>query len=248
VVKMFKSMEESGFRGFLGVSGSVFVGALTEFFANTAVIGGTIVSTVANRKMVITKDVFEEMFPLPTDGLVSFTDLPAKAVAEMKMFLSATGVSFRPPNKKKDMKVECRLLHDIVAKSLSAKAGSFYVVMTKKFEMMVAISAELKVNWGHILFQTLVSMVYIPGKKSHVVLIYMKKNQAAPQAGEARKLSGDTASENKLLTDGLQSLTNKIVKEKVVVKKEKVVVTKRIVAGSQAGPAKSKSETGSDED
>ncbi|KZV30932.1 hypothetical protein F511_24612 [Dorcoceras hygrometricum] len=53
-----------------------------------------------------------------------------------------------------------RLLHDIVAKSLSVKADSFDVVMTENFEMMVTISAGLKVNWGHILFQTLDSMVY----------------------------------------------------------------------------------------
>ncbi|KZV32872.1 serine carboxypeptidase-like 42 [Dorcoceras hygrometricum] len=41
---------------------------------------------------------------------------------------------------------EYRLLHDIVAKSLSTKSRSFDVVNTKIFEMMVAISIGLKVD------------------------------------------------------------------------------------------------------
>ncbi|KZV30655.1 protein argonaute 1 [Dorcoceras hygrometricum] len=77
----------------------------------------------------------------------------------------------------------------------------------------------------------------------------MKKNQAAPQAGEVSKLSRDTTGENKFTADGLQSLTNNMVKEKVViVKKEKMVVKKKQVAGSSAAPDKSKSETSSDVD
>ncbi|KZV27675.1 hypothetical protein F511_11903 [Dorcoceras hygrometricum] len=89
----------------------------------------------------------------------------------MKRLFSATDVPFRPQNKKKDMKVEYRLLHDIVAKSLCAKAGSFDVVTTEKFEMMAAISVGLKIDWGHIMFQTLVAMVYMPGKQSQGFLL-----------------------------------------------------------------------------
>ncbi|KZV30625.1 hypothetical protein F511_11142 [Dorcoceras hygrometricum] len=44
------------------------------------------------------------------------------------------------------MKVEYRLLHDIVEKSLSAKAGSFDVVTMEKFEIMVAISVGIKLR------------------------------------------------------------------------------------------------------
>ncbi|KZV16814.1 hypothetical protein F511_18607 [Dorcoceras hygrometricum] len=142
----------------------------------------------------------------------------------MKVLYSASEAPFKHSNKKNDMKVEYRLLHDIVAKSLSAKAGSFDVVTTEKFEMMVAITAGLKVNWAHVLFKTLVAMVSSPGKQSpgntvplsilleklvkadlgvsvdlnllkvlnhNSVLTYMKKNQAASQAGEGSKTSGD---------------------------------------------------------
>ncbi|KZV39041.1 hypothetical protein F511_29798 [Dorcoceras hygrometricum] len=134
---MFKSLVELGLRGFLGAFASVFEGALTEFFAKASVIAGTIVSTMAKRKIVIMKDVFAKMFHLPIEGM---------------MF---------------------RLLHDIAAKSLSAKTGSFDVVTTEKFEMMVAISSGMKIDWGHILFQTLVSMVYMPGKQSQGYIVQL---------------------------------------------------------------------------
>ncbi|KZV15634.1 hypothetical protein F511_38013 [Dorcoceras hygrometricum] len=125
------------------------------------------------QKTVITKDVFAATFQLPTEGMVGFTDLLEKVVSVMKMRFSITDVSFRPPNKKKEMKVECQLLHDIVAKALCAKAGSFDVVTSTQFDLMVAIGAGLKVNWGHILFQTLVAMVHIPSRQSQVFAVQM---------------------------------------------------------------------------
>ncbi|KZV31950.1 hypothetical protein F511_34373 [Dorcoceras hygrometricum] len=63
MVRMFHYLEKSVIRGFLGVSGSVFEEALIQFFTNASVIAGTIVSTVANRKMVITMDEEERQAP-----------------------------------------------------------------------------------------------------------------------------------------------------------------------------------------
>ncbi|KZV30928.1 hypothetical protein F511_33583 [Dorcoceras hygrometricum] len=145
MVNMFKTLEELGPKGFLGVECLVFEGAVIEFFENAKVIAGKIVSFVANRKMVITKDVFATMFQLPTEELVGFTDLPIKEVSEMKMRFSGTDVAFRPPNKKKEMKVEYRLLHEIVEKALCAKDG-FRCGTSEKFDLMVAISAGLKAH------------------------------------------------------------------------------------------------------
>ncbi|KZV54835.1 hypothetical protein F511_39140 [Dorcoceras hygrometricum] len=191
MVSMSRILEKSGLRGFLGILGSVFEEALNQFFANASVIAGKIVSTVTKRKMVITQDVFSEIFHFPTEGMVSFSGLLAQAVAAMKEMFSVTDIPFMTSNKKKDMKVEYRPLHDIVAKSLSSKIGSFDVVTTERFEIIVAISTGLKINWVHFLFKTLVGMVSLPGNSLQVlnnksVLTYMKKNQAAPQAGETR--------------------------------------------------------------
>ncbi|KZV29048.1 hypothetical protein F511_15139 [Dorcoceras hygrometricum] len=154
--------------------------------------------------MVITKDVFAATFQLWTEGMVGFTDIPTTIVAEMKKVFVGTDVSFRPPNKKKNMKVEYRLLHDIVAKALCAKDGSFDVMMSEKFEMMVAISTGLKLvhtssrqSQGFavpfsILLDKVVQADLGESVKLHLlkvlndrsVLIYMKKNQAVPQAGQ----------------------------------------------------------------
>ncbi|KZV41397.1 pentatricopeptide repeat-containing protein mitochondrial-like [Dorcoceras hygrometricum] len=69
MAKMFKSLEDTGLNGFLGVNCSVFEGVVIEFFSNVRVIAGVIVSFVANRKMVVTKDVFVEAFGFPTEGM-----------------------------------------------------------------------------------------------------------------------------------------------------------------------------------
>ncbi|KZV32564.1 hypothetical protein F511_36772 [Dorcoceras hygrometricum] len=63
------------------------------------------------------------------------------------------------------MPIEFRLLHDIVAKALCAKAGSFDQVTSKKLDLMIAITAGLKFNWAQILFQVL-NMVQTPKRQS----------------------------------------------------------------------------------
>lgn len=50
--------------------------------------------------------------------------------------------------KKKEMKVEYRLLNDIVEKSLTSKAGSFDAFTIEMLEMMVAICIRIKINWS----------------------------------------------------------------------------------------------------
>ncbi|KZV27294.1 hypothetical protein F511_23203 [Dorcoceras hygrometricum] len=48
--------------------------------------------------------------------------------------------------KKKEMKMEFCLLHDIVAKALCAKAGSFDMASSEKFDLMVATSVGLELE------------------------------------------------------------------------------------------------------
>ncbi|KZV16263.1 hypothetical protein F511_16069 [Dorcoceras hygrometricum] len=69
-------------------------------------------------------------------------------MTEMRGRFSGFDVSFRAPSKKKEMKMEFFLLHDIVAKVLCVKAGSFDMVTGEKFDLMVAISIGLKVVVG----------------------------------------------------------------------------------------------------
>ncbi|KZV46113.1 hypothetical protein F511_12640 [Dorcoceras hygrometricum] len=163
---MFKSLVDIGIEGFLAASGSVYENAVVELFANVKVVTGTIISTVANEKLALTKEVFAEAFKLPTEGMTRFLDIPNPIVVEMCGRFFGSDVPFMAPRKKKEMKVEFRLLHDIMAKAVCAKTRSFDVVISEKFDLMLAISAGLKVNWVQILFQVLVAMVNNPTRQS----------------------------------------------------------------------------------
>ncbi|KZV56673.1 hypothetical protein F511_25783 [Dorcoceras hygrometricum] len=162
MVEMFKTLKETGLKGFLTASDSVYESAVAEFFGNAKVLAGTIVSFVANRKLAITKEVFAETFGLPTEGMVGFLGIQKETVDEMR----TTDATFRAPSKNKQMNMEFRLLHDIVAKALCSTVGSFDMVTSKKFELMVAIIAGLKVNWAQVLFHVLLNMVNTPKRQS----------------------------------------------------------------------------------
>ncbi|KZV39148.1 hypothetical protein F511_12293 [Dorcoceras hygrometricum] len=202
MVRMFKSLEETGLKGFLEVSGSVYDGVVIEFFVNAKVIVGKIVSFVANRKLVIMKDVFAEAFGISSKGMA--------------------------PNKKKEMKIEYRLLHDIVAKDL----------------------AILKVNWAHDLFQTLVAMVHMPTRQSQgfsMQLSVLLEKVFKADLGESVKLHPLKAVEKKPVEKEAETKKKK-EKAVVVVKKPVVVVENPSVAVSQAAPEKSTSGTSLYED
>ncbi|KZV29330.1 dystroglycan-like [Dorcoceras hygrometricum] len=166
MVGMFKTLENTGLKGFFTATGSVYEAAVGDFFTNTKVIAGTIVSSVTNRKLTLSKEVFAENFGLPTEGVVGFLYVPKETVNEMRSRFSDSEVPFRAPSKKKGRKMEYRLLHDIVTKALCEKAGSFDMVASEKFDLMVAISAGLKVNWAQILFNALLAMVNNPSRQS----------------------------------------------------------------------------------
>ncbi|KZV30870.1 hypothetical protein F511_15789 [Dorcoceras hygrometricum] len=121
-------------------------------------ITGTVVSFVANKKLVLTQEVFAESFGLSTEGMTSILNFPKETMDEMRTRFSASEVPFRASSKKREMKIEYRLLHDIVAKALCAKAGSFDMVTGEKLDLMIAITTGVKVNWAQILFQVLLGM------------------------------------------------------------------------------------------
>ncbi|KZV23041.1 hypothetical protein F511_28711 [Dorcoceras hygrometricum] len=165
MIKMFISLEESGLKEFLEASDSIFEEAVVEFFANSKVIAGTIVSLVGTRKIAITKDMFAKVFWLPSEGLTNFLNIPEETVTKMRSQFSGSDEPFRSPNKKKGMKIEFRLLHDVIAKALCTKAGSFDQVTSEKLDMMIAITVGLKVNWAQVLFQVLLNMVNTPKRQ-----------------------------------------------------------------------------------
>ncbi|KZV31295.1 hypothetical protein F511_42177 [Dorcoceras hygrometricum] len=174
MVRMFKTLKDTGLRGFLEATTPVFESAVVEYFSNSRVLAGTIVSAVCGQKLVVMEDIFSGTFKLPTQGMKNFYGIPTETISEMRTRFSATTVTFQSSGKKRDLLFEYRLLHDIVAKSLCAKAGSFDKVTCEKFEFMVAISAGISVNWGRILFQRLLAMVQTPRKQSQGFTVQLR--------------------------------------------------------------------------
>ncbi|KZV16443.1 hypothetical protein F511_31017 [Dorcoceras hygrometricum] len=124
---MFKALESSGLRGFLGFAG---------------------------------------VFELLTEGLSDFSDVPKNLVYDARKLFSKSVEPVVPHGKKKLLKYEYRLLNDILAKSITVKAGSFDAVTNKRFQMMTAIHFGLKVNWSKVLFGVLEEMVDRTVKKA----------------------------------------------------------------------------------
>ncbi|KZV45830.1 Pkinase-domain-containing protein [Dorcoceras hygrometricum] len=70
------------------------------------------------RKMALTKDVFTEVFGLPTEGLKTFMDIPKESVVEMRSLFSSSDEPFREPNKKNGVGPVIRAFHKCISSHL----------------------------------------------------------------------------------------------------------------------------------
>ncbi|KZV27795.1 hypothetical protein F511_40179 [Dorcoceras hygrometricum] len=159
MVSMFQALIVSGLQGFLGCSAVIHEEPLLEFFANGTVRDGLVVSTVHGIIVEISEQLFAEMFELPIEGLTDLTNVPKDKIFYAKSIVSLTGEPVRTSGTKSQMKIHFRLLCDIMAKSISVKAGSFNAITVEKFAMVTAVVCEVKVNWSSVLFTILKKMV-----------------------------------------------------------------------------------------
>ncbi|KZV42849.1 hypothetical protein F511_13602 [Dorcoceras hygrometricum] len=109
---------------------------------------------------------FAGIFDLPTEGLTSVNDLPANLINEGRRAFSEIGELIKPSCKKKEMKIVFRLLNDILAKAITAKAGSFDAVTQERFLLMAAIHCGIKIKWSRFLFDILKEMVTPSSKQA----------------------------------------------------------------------------------
>ncbi|KZV19345.1 hypothetical protein F511_23119 [Dorcoceras hygrometricum] len=99
MVAMFEALMVSGLNGFLG-----FQGKLVE----------------------ISEEIFSRTFQLPVEGLIDINEVPKDLIFYART--KSSGEHLQTSCKKRELKIEYRILSDIVAKSISVKAGSFDVV------------------------------------------------------------------------------------------------------------------------
>ncbi|KZV54684.1 hypothetical protein F511_43627 [Dorcoceras hygrometricum] len=164
MVSMFQALVASGLQGFLGCSAVVYEEALVEFFANGRVRDGLVVSSVNGVIVEISEKLFAEMFDLPVVGLADVSEIPKDKIFDARSIVSMTGEPVILSGSKSQMKMPFRLLCDILAKSISVKAGSFNALTVEKFSLLTAVVCDVKMNWGSVLFGILKKMV-TPGSK-----------------------------------------------------------------------------------
>ncbi|KZV38493.1 splicing factor 3B subunit 1-like [Dorcoceras hygrometricum] len=146
MVKMFKALESSGLKEFLGCSSMIYEAALVEFFQNGCVQNDKVVSTVQGKSVEVTEEVFAGTFELPTEGLTDMSDVPKYLVFDARTAFSYDGEQLNTSCKKQEMKFEYRPLNEILAKTVTVKAGSFDAVTHERFLMMSAIHGGVKLG------------------------------------------------------------------------------------------------------
>ncbi|KZV54742.1 hypothetical protein F511_08059 [Dorcoceras hygrometricum] len=146
MLNMFKALEASGLRGFLGCQSVLYEKEEEQFFDTKLVQDGDITGAVSGKFFSISQSRFAQVFDLPTEGLVDFSEVPKNLVYDARSIFSKSGVPVSTHGKKRFMKYEYRLLNYILAKAITMKVGSFDAVTNERFLMMTTIKFGLKSN------------------------------------------------------------------------------------------------------
>ncbi|KZV20434.1 dystroglycan-like [Dorcoceras hygrometricum] len=141
IVSVLNAMMASGLEGFLGCPTVIYESELVDFFNNGSVWDGLVVSTVNGVPVEISEQLFAETFELPVDGLADLSDMPKDKIFDARSIVSLTGEPVSLSGRKGQMKIEYRLLCDIMAKAISVKAGSFNALTVEKFSLLTAVVA-----------------------------------------------------------------------------------------------------------
>ncbi|KZV35995.1 hypothetical protein F511_30565 [Dorcoceras hygrometricum] len=158
MIQMFKALESSGLRGFLGCSSAIYEVALVDLYHNTSVRDNKVISSIQGKPVEILEDQFAGIFELPTEGLTDMNEVSKDLVFDARSAFSADGEQLKTSCKKREMKFEFRMLNDILAKTITIKARSFDAVTHERFLMMAAIHGGVKINLGRFLFNLLKDM------------------------------------------------------------------------------------------
>ncbi|KZV27012.1 hypothetical protein F511_07833 [Dorcoceras hygrometricum] len=189
IVQMFESLVSTGLMEFLGFPAIFYEQALIEFFENGSVRAGMVVSTINGTAIEISESVFAAAFGLPTEGLTDLSEVPRDHLSNAQKLFSASEKEVSVSCLKKEVKMQFRLLSDILAKSLFVKAGSFDAVTRDRFLLMTAITFDVKINWGNLLFGVLKEMVTPDSRQAKgyaIQICVLLKNIPGLELGESK--------------------------------------------------------------
>ncbi|KZV38946.1 hypothetical protein F511_39023 [Dorcoceras hygrometricum] len=189
IVQMFESLVSTGLMEFLGCPAIFYEQALFEFFENGSERDGMVVSTINGTAIEISESVFAAAFGLPTEGLTDLSEVPRDHLSNAQKLFSASEKEVSVSCLKKEVKMQFRLLSDILAKSLFVKAGSFDAVTRDRFLLMTAITFDVKINWGNLLFGVLKEMVTPDSRQAKgyaIQICVLLKNIPGLELGESK--------------------------------------------------------------
>ncbi|KZV53517.1 dystroglycan-like [Dorcoceras hygrometricum] len=166
MVSVFNALMASGLEGFLGCPAVIYESELVDFFNNGSVRDVLVVSTVNGVPVEISEQLFAETFELPVNGLADLSEMPKDKTFDARSIVSLSGEPVSLSGMKGQMKIEYRLLCDIMAKSISVKAGSFNALTVEKFSLLTAVVCGIRMNWASILFNILKKMVTAGSKQA----------------------------------------------------------------------------------
>ncbi|KZV15930.1 histone-lysine N-methyltransferase 2D-like [Dorcoceras hygrometricum] len=220
MVQMFKDLESSGLRGFLGCSSAIYKAALVDFYHNASMRDNKVISSIQGKSVEISEDQFAGIFELPTEVLTDMNEVP------------------------KDLVFDARsaFLQDV-------KIGYFDAVTHERFLMIAAIPGRVKINWGRLLFNLLKDMMTPSSKQARgfAVQIYiLLKGAPDLELGESKAfpplkiLSANTVGTYNAKN---RSINAEEVLEVPVEKMVKKVATKRRPAPAVVEPAAKKKRT-----
>ncbi|KZV14651.1 hypothetical protein F511_41908 [Dorcoceras hygrometricum] len=253
LVQMFESLIATGLKEFLGFPAVFYEAALTEFFTNGSVREyGMVVSTIRGTTIEIYESMFAAAFELPTEGLTDLSDVPKNLVFDSRSLFSESKEQVSISCLKKELKIQFRLLHDILAKTIYVKAGSFDAVTHDRFMLMTAITYGVQVNWSSLLFSVFKYMVTSGTRQAKgfaIQISFLLKNVPGLDLGESRAfpiprvLTEKTVHRFVAINEkgGVEDVTDEPRVRKTHVKK--AVSQKRPAVGVEAAPVVKKKRT-----
>ncbi|KZV26372.1 hypothetical protein F511_36463 [Dorcoceras hygrometricum] len=188
MVNMFRALEATGLRGFLGCSSVLYEQELEQFFDTALIQDGVVTCVVLGKYVEISVSRFVGVFNLPTDGLIDFSEVLNDLVLQARTLFSNSGKPVQFSCKNRLLKYEFRLLNDILAKSITVKAGSFDAVTHERFLMMTTIHFGIKVNWTEILMpEIIISRIKNVRVPDDGLLLFEEETSCNEQASRSGK-------------------------------------------------------------
>lgn len=160
ITAVFKSIDSSEFRVFLSFSLDIYVLELKNCYGRgTITKDGYIFMPIEENNLLIDQGFFTSLFQLLFKGISAFFEVSQEAFEEMQLKFSSSSEAIKTTESKKAMKLEFKLLTDVVAKYVLEKAGSFAAIIGEKFLVITSITTGKNINWSAILFQTLKAVI-----------------------------------------------------------------------------------------